>query len=77
MGTFDQGPGEDTQLDEDVYYELIEIADGHDLYLARENGESTRDFAQRLIEALTDKILNIDTDIERIEALMPDAVKDL
>jgi hypothetical protein len=56
-----------------IQNELCDIAEAYDLDVARETGESITGFAARLIEALTEKIIDLDNAIERIETLVPDA----
>lgn len=67
-------PGEnDLCHDLIIQAELGDIVYTYDLGMVREIGECNACFAKRVIEALADKFIDIDTAIQRIETLVPDA----
>ncbi|WP_295556690.1 hypothetical protein [uncultured Hyphomicrobium sp.] len=57
--------------------ELDGIDTEHDLYLARDPEESLSSFAKRMVEALADKITDLEDTIERIEAMDLDDEEDV
>jgi hypothetical protein len=52
-----------------IEHELQDFIATYDLDIARERDEDLFRFAERVIEALADKLVAIDTAIERIEAV--------